>query len=184
VRDHDALLLLLLLWLWKRRDQQQANQPTPLSSAVKDSFRDRLKLQTFPVPGSTSYADTFGHPWGPGKTHEGVDIFAPEGTAVFAVADGVVRTQEGPVGGKMVTLTLPDGTWFLYSHLRDFAKLVPGGKVKAGALLGYVGDTGNALRKGAHVHFEAHPKGGPAVDPYPALRAASVNGADATSPPG
>jgi len=152
-------------------------------SSSSSSSSSPLPIARFPVPGVTSYADTFGKPWGPGRTHEGIDIFAPEGSPVLAVADGVVRMFEGPRGGKEVTLTLPDGTWFLYSHLHDYAKLVPGGKVKAGDLLGHVGETGNALRKGAHVHFEVHPRGGPAADPYAALKSVSGAEAAATSSP-
>lgn len=175
MNDRGLLLLLLLVYWHKRREQGQAVQPTPFTPDVKASFTP-VKLAHFPVPGVVSYADNFGHQWGPGRTHQGIDIFAPEGTPVLAVADGIVRNKEGPIGGKMVTLELPDKTWFLYSHLATFGPKPSGSHVKAGDLVGHVGDTGNALRKGAHVHFEAHPKGGPAVDPYAALKAVSVDG--------
>ena len=161
-----GLLLLLLLWSSGKDSRQAPGAPGAAP----------VTLERFPVPKVSSYADTFGHPWGPGRTHQGVDLFAPEGSPVLAPAAGIIRQFEGPRGGREVTLTLPDKTWFLFSHLKDWGALTTGARVKAGDVIGHVGETGNALKKGSHVHFEVHPRGGAAVDPYPLLKSTSVDG--------
>jgi len=132
-----------------------------------------LERFRFPVEGKASFKSTFGLPWGPGRTHQGIDIFAPQGTPVRAVASGVARTAVRPLGGNMVFLNLPDRTSFYYSHLDRFA-VSDGAKVKAGDVLGYVGTTGNAVKAGPHLHFEMHPQGGAAADPFPFLSAAAA----------
>ena len=135
-------------------------------------------MRIFPVLGGASYSSDYNAVARPGmRKHDGVDIFAPEGTPLLAVDDGVASFGTDPLGGNVINLRAPDGTRYYYAHLSRFE----GGSrsVRAGELLGYVGTTGNAVGKPPHLHFEAHPAfggaspGGP-IDPFPLLRNASV----------
>ena len=131
---------------------------------------------TFPVDDPHNFVDSFGAPRMMGTPdahwHEGVDIMAPLGTRLFACERGVV-TQVGAnrLGGQIVWLKGESGTYYYYAHLNAFAPdLQQGMVVEPGQLLGFVGDTGNARGGATHLHFEVHPDGGPAVDPYPLLK--------------
>jgi len=128
----------------------------------------------FPVDGPHSYTDTWGAPRSGGRTHKGTDILAPRGTPVVACVSGVIaRTNpwDTGLGGITIWLRGDNGYSYYYAHLDGIASgIKPGVRVKAGQLLGWVGDTGNA--DGCyHLHFEMHPGGGAAVNPYATLRA-------------
>jgi murein DD-endopeptidase MepM/ murein hydrolase activator NlpD len=136
-----------------------------------------MPMQVFPVvstpKGSPSYSDTWGAPRSGGRTHKGTDILADEGTPVVAVDDGAVKFGTDPLGGNVATLNAPDRTRYYYAHLNGFEGKARA--VKAGDVIGYVGMTGNAAQTGInHLHFEVHPDGGDAVNPYPLLQEAAV----------
>lgn len=130
----------------------------------------------FPIAGPHSYSDTFGAPRMFGTTyahlHQGTDIFAATGTPLVAVERGVViRMGSDVLGGTKLWLVGASGTRYYYAHLSGFAEgLVDNTVVQAGQLVGYVGNTGNALTTPPHLHFEVHPNGGPPVNPYPLLK--------------
>lgn len=106
----------------------------------------------------------------PRPQHEGVDIFAPYGSDVVAVDDGIVRTALEKRGGLVVYLLTADKTQYYYAHLSDTVGDFPR-RVAVGDVIGRVGDTGNAKGTPAHVHFEVRPQGGDKVDPSPLLDA-------------
>jgi hypothetical protein len=125
---------------------------------------------TCPVTGSVTFADSFGAPRSGGRTHQGNDLFAPYGTPLVAIENGVIfQTDDVPrgLGGIDVWLRGDSGTSYYYAH--NSANVVEiGQRVSAGQVLAYLGDTGNA--KGSpQLHFEVHLGGSPAVDPYPVL---------------
>lgn len=125
----------------------------------------------FPVDssGSPNFGATFGAPRD-GHSHQGVDIFATEGTPVKAVVDGSVVYSENTLGGQTATLIGPDNTSYYYAHLSGYEGAAR--SVRAGDVIGYVGRTGNASQTPAHLHFEIHPNRGDAIDPYDALMVA------------
>lgn len=131
----------------------------------------------FPVAGPHSFADTFGAPRMFGTPyahlHQGNDIFAAQGTPLVACERGVlIRVGTDTLGGTKLWLVGASGTRYYYAHLSGYAPEVTEGLVvNAGQVVGFVGNTGNALTTPAHLHFEIHPNGGAAVDPYPILKA-------------
>ena len=130
----------------------------------------------FPVGDPHSFGDSFGAPRMMGTqyehAHQGIDIMAPIGTPLLACERGIV-TQMGSdvLGGTKLWLKGESGTYYYYAHLSAFADgVVDGTVVEAGTVVGYVGDTGNARGGESHLHFEIHPDGGIAVNPYPLLK--------------
>jgi murein DD-endopeptidase MepM/ murein hydrolase activator NlpD len=115
----------------------------------------------FPVYGPSSFIDTFGAFRGdvPGNWHHGDDIFAPLGAPILACADGVVFSVGwNDVGGNRLWLRDAEGNEFYYAHLSAFSPLARNGhSVRAGQVLGFVGNTGDAAGTPTHLHFEVHP---------------------------
>ena len=97
----------------------------------------------------------------------GLDLAAPAGTPLVAMARGVVTSAgyDGAYGNKTV-FTLEDGTELWYAHQTSINVSV-GDVVAPGDLVGTVGSTGNVT--GPHLHLEVRPGGGDPVDPYAAL---------------
>ncbi len=129
-------------------------------------------LTVFPMQGRCSFTDTWGEARSEGRSHEGTDIIGPKGLAIYAVVDGTITKMYagGARGGNALRLTAADGTYFYYAHLDTFAPGIAAGvPVRAGQLIGFNGATGNAGTP--HLHFEVHPRGGAAVNPYPILKA-------------
>jgi murein DD-endopeptidase MepM/ murein hydrolase activator NlpD len=126
---------------------------------------------TFPVQGKTTHAigSFFGDPRDGGRRdHEGIDIFAPRGTPVIAVTDGVVtEVSETRLGGRVVWQHDPqrDVTYY-YAHL-DEQDVHAGQRLRAGAVVGKVGNTGNARTTPPHLHFAIYKPGRVAINPIP-----------------
>ena len=123
-----------------------------------------------PVQGPVAFTDTWGDPRSGGRAHQGVDMLSPRGTPVVAPVSGVVSHRGNDLGGLSFHLNGDDGNYYYGAHLDSYAN-VGAGRVQAGTVIGYVGDSGNA-RGTTHLHFEIHPNGGAAVNPYPTVRAA------------
>lgn len=149
-------------------------QPAAGSGGSYDVTVKGEKLLPFPVAGvgMSSIQSWFGAARdGGARSHEGVDIFAPRGTPVYAVVDGrVVSAGWTPVGGNFVWLESSKGDYtYYYAHL-DKRQIARGARVKAGDKLGTVGNTGNARAASPHLHFAIYRPGRKrAVDPAPVL---------------
>lgn len=120
-----------------------------------------------PVQGFVGFADTWGAPRSGGRTHQGVDMIGARGLPLVAVVSGFVQQKVNRLGGNSVWLSGADGNKYYYAHLDAWAAAGP---VSAGTVIGYLGDTGNAKYSVPHLHFEIHPGGGAAVNPYPTVR--------------
>jgi murein DD-endopeptidase MepM/ murein hydrolase activator NlpD len=125
----------------------------------------------FPVEGATPRAvgSVFGASRDRGaRRHEGIDIFAPRGTPVVAAADGWITAQtSNRLGGTVVWLwSIEDRISLYYAHL-DRRTVSPGEWVRAGEVVGYVGNTGNARGTAPHLHFGVYAPPSGAVDPLP-----------------
>jgi len=132
---------------------------------------EALPSLVFPVEGRDGAAirSFFGDPRDGGRRrHQGVDIFAPRGTPAVAAADArVVRVGDNRLGGKTVWLFAEElGLSLYYAHL-DRQEVRRGERVRAGEVVGRVGNTGNARSTAPHLHFGV--RDGRAVDPWPFL---------------
>jgi len=126
---------------------------------------------TCPVAGAVSFTDSWGAPRSGGRSHKGVDMIAARGTPIVAIYSGrVYRLSNSALGGKSVYFYSDAGDLYYYAHLDDFGDISPGRSVPVGYVLGYNGSTGNAPDYLPHLHFEYHPGGGAAVNPYPLVK--------------
>jgi murein DD-endopeptidase MepM/ murein hydrolase activator NlpD len=123
-------------------------------------------LQVCPVAGPNSFVDSFGWPRD-GHTHQGIDLIAPSGTPVVAAHAGNVTHSSSSSGG-IQAYVYGSGGYSFYAHLSGTSSA--SGGVGAGTVIGYVGNTGNAGSIN-HLHFEWHPGGGAAINPYQMLLA-------------
>jgi murein DD-endopeptidase MepM/ murein hydrolase activator NlpD len=119
-----------------------------------------------PVAGPNAFGDTWGAPRSGGRTHQGVDMMSPFGTPLVAVVAGSVKMKTNGLGGNVLWLSGADGNKYYYAHLSSWEG--SSRDVSAGEVIGYVGATGDTSAN--HLHFEIHPGGGPAVNPYPTVR--------------
>lgn len=134
----------------------------------------RKKVKRLPVPvlfgvSLPAIMPNFGVPRGGGaRTHEGEDIIALQGAPVISPTKAVVvDAGTGPSAGNYVTTANPGGERFVYMHL-DKILVRKGDELKVGDIIGYVGNTGNAVGGPAHLHFEIR-QDGVATDPFPRI---------------
>ncbi|MGP5516000.1 M23 family metallopeptidase [Psychrobacter alimentarius] len=122
-----------------------------------------------PLP-EQGLADTWGAARSQGRTHEGIDIFAPRGTPIQSTTQGIVsKVGNNNLGGRVVVVVGPGGAGHYYAHLEDYADISPNDWVNAGDIIGYVGDSGNAKGTPPHLHYGIYINGS-AVNPYPLLQ--------------
>jgi Peptidase family M23 len=184
-----ALLVLALFGLAAGTAGAYPPEPPPPPNA-KPKPKPPRKQIVFPVLGTVEFSDDFGAPRPQGR-HEGVDILAPRHALALAAEAGRVRFHMGSSrAGCMLYLDGRSGTTYLYIHLNNdltegndnrggcvngvaFPRgLKSGARVTAGQPIGFVGDSGDANGVHPHLHFERHPDGGRATNPYPYLIAA------------
>src|SRR5687768_11106294 len=120
-----------------------------------------------PVQGPHSFSNDWHQPRSGGRLHQGNDILAPRGTPVVASVSGTVLPHRSSLGGLSYYLSGDDGNVYFGTHLQTVTGT--SAHVAAGTQIGTVGNTGNASGGPTHLHFEIHPGGGAAVNPYPTL---------------
>lgn len=155
----------------KAQRSQIASQLSALGKVMKTEKSGQRVLAkgpwVCPVQGPKAFHNDWGNARSGGRSHKGTDVFSPSGTPLVAVVSGSVTTRTGGLGGNAVYLRGSDGNTYYYAHMRNFAAT---GRVQQGQVVGAVGATGNARGGPAHLHFEIHPSGGRAVNPYGTLR--------------
>ncbi len=139
--------------------------PTPAAAPARPAGVIASGEWICPVQGPRSFSNDWGQPRSGGRRHEGNDILSPRGTPIVASVGGTVKQHGSSLGGLSYYLTGDDGKTYFGTHLASYAA---SGRVSAGTVVGYVGDSGNA-RGTPHLHFEIHPGGGGPVNPYPTL---------------
>jgi len=165
------------------------------AGVVAPDAQEAVRPIVFPVAGRNSYSDTFGAcRSGCTRGHEGTDIMAAQLTPIVAARDATVKwlkdtaTPDGSQG-NYVMLKDAEGWEYWYLHVNNDSPgtddganpedwlfgpgIEVGAKVKAGQLLSFVGDSGNAEGTAPHLHFEIHKPDGSIVNPYRSLQAAT-----------
>jgi murein DD-endopeptidase MepM/ murein hydrolase activator NlpD len=155
-------------------------QPPPPVARDRSGVADPDKAATVPVEdllcpvqAPVTFVNDWGQPRSGWRVHLGTDVFAARGSRNVAVANGVLVRHPNKLGGNALWLEARDGHKYYYAHLEAYAGHFNANnrrRVKRGDLVGFSGNTGNAAGGPVHTHFEIHPGGGPAVNPYPALR--------------
>lgn len=143
-------------------------------------FQPKPQHLLVPVKGviASKMVDTWGAPRSGGRKHRGIDIFAPRGTPVVSTTDGVVvRKGKSAMGGYFVTILGPGSYYHYYAHLQKPSELRPWRGIGAGALVGFVGNTGNARTTPPHLHYGVYNFAGRPINPYPLLVTGSRMGA-------
>ncbi|HUP61590.1 MAG TPA: M23 family metallopeptidase [Thermoanaerobaculia bacterium] len=190
--DFSELIAQLRVDLNRHNGRQIARTPTLTATATttkerNKEFSARASALFAPLSGRGIFmpvvgvqpfdlSNSWGEPRDGGRRkHRGIDIFAPRGTGVVAVADGIISfIGDQPKGGHCLWLTTESGSSFYYAHLdRWAAGLYEGMEVRSGDLLGYVGNTGNARTTPPHLHFAIN-QNDEMVNPYPILTRASA----------
>ncbi len=161
-------LITELLWLGEleeRRLHQQAAEES-VRASLRAQFQGRKEgfyLATCPVNGPHEFVDSWGFARSGGRRHKGVDMLADAGTELVAPVSGQVEHATNNLGGRVFRLVDDNGNYYYGAHLSAFGKE---GRVLAGEVIGYVGDSGNAAGIN-HLHFEMHPGGrGNPVNPF------------------
>jgi murein DD-endopeptidase MepM/ murein hydrolase activator NlpD len=133
----------------------------PANDPAADADLAWLRLTGLLVPvrgvAVATIEDSFDAPRDGGRRHDAVDIPAPRGTPVVAAVDGIVlRIGANALGGNVVWMSDAENRFaYYYAHLDRFAKgLRAGARVRRGAVIGYVGTTGNAPADVPHLHFQ------------------------------
>jgi murein DD-endopeptidase MepM/ murein hydrolase activator NlpD len=170
-----------------------APSPQPVAPAAQVAPADIVLAPTglaMPLPGLQpgQLTDTFAEARGSDRRHDALDIMAPAGTPVLAVADGHVEKLFTSVQGGLTLYQFePSGRYaYYYAHLQGYAPgIAEGRQLKRGEVIGHVGSTGNANPAAPHLHFAVFLLGpekqwwkGTPINPYPLLggRPAAVAG--------
>jgi murein DD-endopeptidase MepM/ murein hydrolase activator NlpD len=147
---------------------QPADDPSLLAPAQTPLVGDVPQLlvpaltagpYVFPVYGPTSSSDRYGTARQGSSWQHGIDVFGGLGQPLVAVSTGTLYAVGwNHAAGNRLWLRDRQGNTFLYSHLSAFSTLASNGAhVRAGQVIGFMGNTGNSGGMPTHLHFEVHP---------------------------
>ncbi|MBB3221811.1 M23 family metallopeptidase [Pseudoduganella umbonata] len=168
------------------KDLPEVQPPAPVDPATTSfdiDVKPAIGPLLLPVAGVSprELSDTFSQPRGTERQHLALDIPAPKGTPVLAVADGkITKLFTSKPGGLTVYQFDPSEKYaYYYAHLDSYApELKEGSTIRRGQMIGYVGVTGNSDPNAPHLHFAIFELGadkkwweGTPVNPYPYLAA-------------
>jgi murein DD-endopeptidase MepM/ murein hydrolase activator NlpD len=183
-----AVLVVVTVLAWLAAPQ--AHRLRPVVDQLRQADLPAIRLPRLPAPPPTRSTGgaggrvcpvagqfTYGSGWGAcrdgcSRRHQGIDLLAPRGTRLVAVEHGRIGSRWGHDGGRAgirLWLVGDSGTHYFYAHL-DRITVRAGQRVHRGQVLAEVGNSGNAAHTPPHVHFELHPRGGPAVNPDATVR--------------
>jgi murein DD-endopeptidase MepM/ murein hydrolase activator NlpD len=173
-----AFLALAAGVLWMLRDPTSESAEHPSVPAPELPGPGRLLIPVSGV-GPEDLVDSYEQARTEGRRHDAIDIAAPRGTPVLAVAEGTVAALFLSERGGITVYHLAEDrrTIYYYAHLDRYAEgITDGARVRQGEVIGYVGDSGNSGAGNYHLHFEitttADPEqywGGVPRNPYPEL---------------
>ncbi|MFC2153768.1 murein hydrolase activator EnvC family protein [Actinomycetota bacterium] len=155
-----------------RRKRQAAAQSASRPGAAGGAPAAATPGFMCPVQGGAAFIDSWGFPRSGGRSHKGVDMFNARNTPLVAVVDGRIKLSSNSLGGLSTHLYADNGVVYYYTHLEAHPSgLSSGQRVAKGAVVGFLGNSGNARYTSPHLHFEIRPNG-KAVNPYPTVRSA------------
>jgi len=165
-----SLGLILAATLWLLGGTGTSNNNTNTVVPLVGDYAFPLAPDAQYNGGRYTYSDTWqAHRDGSSRWHQGADIMADTGTPAYAVVTGkIIFVGTGSNSGLYFKLEAENGDYFSYMHM-DTIDVSEGDEVTVGQKLGTVGYTGNASASAPHIHFEYHPGGGSAVNPFPYL---------------
>ena len=167
-----------LLWLAACTSSPKKPVSVVLPVSQVQKLKNMQLKSSLPIPvqhiKAKQLRDTWAASRSHGRLHEGIDIMAPRGTKVMSATEGLIADlRNNNLGGKVIWIMGPGGSWHYYAHLDEHKRgLAVGDYVKKDELIGYVGNTGNARHTAPHLHYGIYlnGKGRGAVNPYPFLR--------------
>lgn len=158
----------LAVRIWRTQTREIQQKLTTLSLVASTSISMPILFGV----GPSDFSPNFGVSRDSGaRAHEGEDIMGFKGAPIVTPTDAIViRLGTGSTEGNFVGTANPGGETFVYMHLDKIGEGIEVGKSLAkGDLIGYLGDTGNAIKGPSHLHFEIRNLNGIATDPYPRL---------------
>lgn len=164
-----ALVLLVACASTPRKKPLPPAAQAQIAQLRAVALAERLPI---PVKGikAARLSDTWGAARSHGRRHEGIDIMAKRGSKVLSATPGVVvDLRDNSLGGKVIWIAGPAGSYHYYAHLDKHKRgLDVGDRVKKGQVIGYVGNSGNARGGSPHLHYGIYlnGKGRGAVNPY------------------
>jgi len=147
--------------------QQRQEAEAARQAEIVRQQRIEAGIMFCPVDGPVDFIDSWGYARSGGRSHKGVDMMAAHGVPTVAPVSGEVQHRGSSLGGLSWYVYGDNGNMYYGTHLQGYENQ-GAGWVEAGTVIGYVGSSGNASASGPHLHFEIHPGGGEAVNPYPA----------------